>query len=78
MRCHAAAPPCPRCGSVRLIRRVALLRTPRLRDGIPLRLYLRSRRHQPRAIRRTTFLCQLYGHQWRLDELVENATAPLL
>ncbi len=65
-------PTCPRCGTVRLIRRPLLPAAPRLRDGPALWLRWRLQGRRGR-VHRTLYVCELCRHQWRVDEIVPAA-----
>ena len=70
----SSRPQCPRCGAVRLIARRAILQRPRLRDGVPLALYLRRRFGRGGGeILRSRYVCEMCRHTWRTDEWLTAA-----
>jgi hypothetical protein len=69
-------PPCPRCGTTRLISRIDVLTQPQGGE-IPLGLYVRYRlacRRVPHVIVRHQYLCELCTHRWVTYTLKEEQT----
>jgi len=75
----AERPPCPRCGSLRLIGRRVRMANPRLGQGLPLGLYwryLRQRREGGGGLLCYTYQCELCGHQWQRYEFEAHREPP--
>jgi hypothetical protein len=67
-------PPCPRCGSVRLIGRRLWIQHP-FRQRLPLRLYWRylwQDRQRRGALWCCTYHCEVCGHQWQAYKLEQR------
>ena len=64
---------CLRCGSGRLLRRVARLERPTLRDGVSLALWWGVRRSRGAlAVERRVYHCEMCGHRWTVDRLING------
>lgn len=75
MEPSAERPPCPRCGSTRLIGRRERLPRARLGAGLPLRVWWRYRAQRPGrrgALLCYTYQCEICGHQWRTYRLEQQ------
>ncbi len=75
----AERPPCPRCGSTRLIGRREWIQRPHLRQALPLGLHWRywmQRWRGRHALLCYTYHCEICGHQWRMYRLEEQPEQP--
>ena len=67
---------CPRCGTHRLIRRLARIGAPTWRTRIALPLLLQrllaGERGQKEIVRHT-YVCELCANRWSVDELIDTA-----